>query len=433
MHSKPPADAAPGRFAPFAWVLLDWAASAFSTSMITLIVAYVDRIAFAGSESADGVRVFPWGVPPGVVWAWTIAGAMLATAVLAPWLSAWADRTRRHQAALVASVGGGVGGLLLLAAAPPSARVAVVAAIVVASVGFEMAGIFTGSLLSRIAPGPAADRLSAAGFAAGYAGGALALVAATSLVAAHDRFGLTAAGGLRMSFAFTAAWWLLFSLPAAWARFGRGVDDGHAASTGRELLAFARSLARTDQDNDTDKAIGNLIAGGMLVLGAVQTAISQFSSIALEEFRLDERALVGLVLLVQAVALPGALAVGWLSVRWGRRQATALCTAGWVVVLALAWFVQTPAHLYALAVLLALVLGGVQSAIRAAVAAAAPAGRSGVTFGLLQVGTKLAGAAASLAFGVAVALTGEARSGLVVLLAILLTGWWALRRAGRDG
>jgi UMF1 family MFS transporter len=211
------------------------------------------------------------------------------------------------------------------------------------------------------------------------------------------------------------------------------VDDGHAASTGRELLAFARSLARTDQDNDTDKAIGNLIAGGMLVLGAVQTAISQFSSIALEEFRLDERALVGLVLLVQAVALPGALAVGWLSVRWGRRQATALCTAGWVVVLALAWFVQTPAHLYALAVLLALVLGGVQSAIRAAVAAAAPAGRSGVTFGLLQVGTKLAGAAASLAFGVAVALTGEARSGLVVLLAILLTGWWALRRAGRDG
>jgi MFS-type transporter involved in bile tolerance (Atg22 family) len=125
--------------------------------------------------------------------------------------------------------------------------------------------------------------------------------------------------------------------------------------------------------------------------------------------------------------------VGWLSVRWGRRQATALCTAGWVVVLALAWFVQTPAHLYALAVLLALVLGGVQSAIRAAVAAAAPAGRSGVTFGLLQVGTKLAGAAASLAFGVAVALTGEARSGLVVLLAILLTGWWALRRAGRDG
>jgi MFS-type transporter involved in bile tolerance (Atg22 family) len=110
----------------------------------------------------------------------------------------------------------------------------------------------------------------------------------------------------------------------------------------------------------------------------------------------------------------------------------ALCTAGWAAVLALAWFVQTPAQLHALAVLLALVLGGVQSAIRAAVAAAVPPGRSGVTFGLLQVGTKLAGAAAGLGFGAADALTGEARSGLLVLLAVLLAGWWALGRASRE-
>ena len=432
MDSTTPADAAPSRFAPLAWVLLDWAASAFSTVMITLIVAYVDRVAFAGHESAAGVRVFPWGVPPGVVWAWTIAVAMLASAALAPWLSAWADRTRRHQAALIASVLGGVGGLILLAAAPPSALVAVVGGIIIASVGFDMAGIFTGSLLPRIAQGPVADRLSAAGFAAGYAGGALALVAATALVAAHDRFGLSAAGGLRVAFAFTAAWWLVFSLPAARVRFGRGPDDGHAASSGRELLAFARSLARPGPRDDAARALGSLLAGAVLVLAAVQTAIAQFSSIALEQFHLDAPALVRLVLLVQLVALPGALAVGWLSVHWGRRQATALCTASWVAVLVLAWFVRTPAQLHLLAVLLALVLGGVQSAIRAAVAAAVPSGRSGVTFGLLQVGTKLAGAAAGLAFGAAAALTGEARSGLVVLLAVLLAGWWALGRASRE-
>ena len=66
-----------------AWVLLDWAASAFSTVLITLVVTYSDKVVFADR---------PWGVAPGVVWAWTMAAAMLAAAVAGPWVAAWADR-----------------------------------------------------------------------------------------------------------------------------------------------------------------------------------------------------------------------------------------------------------------------------------------------------------------------------------------------------
>jgi len=67
-------------------------------------------------------------------------------------------------------------------------------------------------------------------------------------------------------------------------------------------------------------------------------------------------------------------------------------------------------------VLLALVLGGIQSVIRATVAALAPDGRAGVTFGLMQVGTKLAGFAASLAFGASQLVAAEPKAGLLVLL-----------------
>ena len=58
--------------AAVAWVMLDWAASAFSTMQITLIVAYVERVVFADKA---------WGLSGGVVWAWTMAVAMLAP----PW------------------------------------------------------------------------------------------------------------------------------------------------------------------------------------------------------------------------------------------------------------------------------------------------------------------------------------------------------------
>ena len=426
----------PSRFAAIAWVMLDWAASAFSTIQITLIVAYVERVVFADKA---------WGLSGGVVWAWTMAVAMLASAAAAPFLSAWADRKQRHKTALLASVAAGSLALLTLGAVPSVARLAVAASIIVAVVGFDMAAIFTGSLLPRIASGRAADRLSASGFAAGYAGGAVALLIATAVVAAHDRLGLTAPGALRVAFVFTGCWWLLFSLPAAWARFGvDGHTDGdgaevHASSSTGELIAFARSLAgqsagreNGDVENagagEDGRSLGRVLLGCVLVLGAVQTAIAQFSSVALEEFHLDGTALVWLVLLVQAVALPGALIIGWLSARWSRDGAMAVCLLGWMIVLALACLVQTPTQLHWLAALLALVLGGVQSVIRALVAEMAPRGRFGATFGLMQVGTKLSGFVASLLFGAVLAASGLPRAGLVILLVQIAAGWWFLKR-----
>jgi UMF1 family MFS transporter len=399
-----------------AWILLDWAGSAFSTVLITLVVAYVERVALPHGA---------WGMEAGVVWAWTLAAAMLASALLVPWAAAWADRHDAHQRALVAATVFATGGLLALAAVPPTARVAVVATVAAACVGFDLVQVFTGSLLPRIADGRDLDRLSAQGFAAGYAGGAFALVAATAIVTAHDRLGLDVAGGLRLAFAFTGAWWLLFSIPAAVVRFGGGDGVRHAANAGSEILDFARSLWAGNQA--TDRRFTAVLLGSMIAIGGVQTAIGQFTSLALQRFDLDGPALVRLVLLVQAVALPGALGVGWLTARFGRRPATALCLAGWIAVLALSWFVRSPADLSRLAVPLALVLGGVQSLLRAAVADLAPAGRSGVTFGLMQVGTKLAGFVASLAFGALHLATGVPEAGLIALVAQFVAAWWLLR------
>lgn len=418
MTSPPPPAPGHGRFARRAWILLDWAASAFSTVLITLVVAYVEKLVFVKND---------WGVDAGVVWAWTLAAAMLASAVLVPWAAAWADRRDGHQRALVVATCIGAGGFVMLAAVPSQARIAIVAAIVAACIGFDIAQVFTGSLLRRVAGERDADRLSAWGFAAGYAGGAIALVIATAAVTARARLGLDAAGGLRVAFAITAAWWLVFSLPAAVARFDPGDRARHAATPGRELGAFAGSLWRAPPGS-ADREFARVLGGAMLALGGVQTAISQFSSLALQRFDLDGPALVRLVLLVQAVALPGALAVGWLSTRVGRRPATLLCFGGWIVVLVLAWFVQTTQQLYGLAVLLALVLGGIQSLLRAAVAVLAPPGHAGVSFGLLQVGTKLSGFTANLAFGGLQLATGSPQSGLFALIAQLAIGWWLIRR-----
>ena len=418
MARQSPASPHPDNSALIAWILLDWASSAFSTVLITLVVAYVERLVFA-----TGL----WGVSADVIWSWTLAAAMLASAVAVPWVAAWADRRGGHQRALITATCIGAGGFVMLASAPPQAPIAVVAAVVAASIGFDIAQVFTGSLLRRVAGERDADRISALGFAAGYAGGAIALVIATAVVTSHARLGLDMAGGLRVAFAVTAAWWLVFSMPAAVARFAPGCGTPHAETPGHELGGFAARLWRAPPGS-ADRRFAAVLGGAMLALGGVQTAISQFSSLALQRFDLDGPALVRLVLLVQAVALPGAITVGWLSARVGRRRATLICFSGWTVVLVLAWLVETIGQLYGLAVLLALVLGGIQSLLRAAVAVLAPPGHAGVSFGLLQVGTKLSGCAAGLAFGGLQLATGSPRSGLIALIAQFAIGWWLVRR-----
>ena len=418
--SPPPADKSPppADKARVAWVMLDWAASGFSTVLITLVVAYVEKIVLP-----DG----GWGMAAGIVWAWTLSAAMLCSAVVTPWAAAWADRHDAHQRALVAGTLLGAGGLLALAAAPPTFRAAVLAAVVAACVGFDLAQVFTGSLLTRVAGGDP-DRLSARGFAAGYAGGAIALVLATAIVNGRGWLGLDAAGGLRLAFAATAAWWLVFSLPAAVVRFSQDPGGPRGGSGAREFVDFARGLFGGPADPGHRRFV-SVLAGAMLALGAIQTAIAQFTSLAIERFDLDAQSLVRLVLLVQAVALPGALAIGWVSTRFGRWFATVVSIGGWMAVLVLAWFVRTPAELHWLAVLLALVLGGAQSLMRAAVACLAPKETVGVTFGLLQVGTKLAGCGAGLAFGAAQLATGVPQAGLVSLAIQLAASFWLLRRA----
>ena len=354
---------------------------------------------------------------------------MLCSALLSPFLSAWVDRRHMHQRAVVISSVLGATACLALALQPSTSQLGIIAAIIVATVAFDMASIFTASLLPKLAQVREADTLSSVGFAAGYAGGAIALILATSLIAARESFGLSAAGSLRGSFAIMGLWWLIFSLPAACVRMGTTSTKSHSGTSTKELLLFLRETFPINKKDRCIPQFGWLLLGAVTILGVVQTAIPQFSNVALETFHLEPPQLVQLVLIVQFIALPGAILIGWLSGIWSRHGAANICLTGWALVLGLAWGIGSVPQLYALAVLLALVLGGIQSVLRAMLAVSAPPGHHAATFGVMQVGTKLTGFIASLIFGWAYMASGIPRAGLVILLVQLVLGWWLLTRA----
>jgi UMF1 family MFS transporter len=83
---------------------------------------------------------------------------------------------------------------------------------------------------------------------------------------------------------------------------------------------------------------------------------------------------------------------------------------------------------YALAVVLGLVQGGVQSLSRSLFSQLIPEERNGEFFGLLNMLGKAAAVVGPLMVGVVAATTGNSRLGLLSILILFLLGMWFLRK-----
>src|SRR5690606_17182019 len=95
--------------------------------------------------------------------------------------------------------------------------------------------VFYDSLLPHIARPDEMDRVSTAGYALGYLGGAILLIFDLLLIQKPEWFGVTSEVGTRLAFVTVAIWWFAFSLPLL-----RRVPEPRTAGVPRRGLALAR-------------------------------------------------------------------------------------------------------------------------------------------------------------------------------------------------
>ena len=198
-------------------MLFDWANQPFQTLIVTFIFAPY----FAAEVIGDPVRgQAVWGTAA-AVGGWTVA-------VLAPLLGAVADRTGARKAWVLAfSVPYLLGclGFWLATPAMPDPTV-VLAAFVLAFIGSELGQIFTNAMLPDLGPRREIGRISGSGWALGYLGGLVSLVAVLALlvpapggertlIGIAPVFGLDPAAGepARATGPLAAIWYVVFALP----------------------------------------------------------------------------------------------------------------------------------------------------------------------------------------------------------------------------
>src|SRR5690554_790200 len=88
-----------------AWAMYDWANSGYTTLLITIVVAYIQRVVFSEAEHGDAGAV---------VYAWGISLSMLLAAVLSPLVGAIADaRASKRQWLAATALGGAILSIIL--------------------------------------------------------------------------------------------------------------------------------------------------------------------------------------------------------------------------------------------------------------------------------------------------------------------------------
>ncbi|MCC5033762.1 MFS transporter [Streptomyces sp. WAC 00631] len=432
-----PAAAAERRREQRGWYVYDWAVSVFSTSVVTVFLGpYLTAVARAAADASGYVHPLGLPVRAGSYFAYAVSLSVLVSVLVMPLAAAVADRTGRKKPmlALFAYLGAAattgmfflsgdrylLGGFLL----------------VVANASFSVAMVVYNAFLPQIAGPGERDAVSSRGWAFGYASGALVLLADLALYTGHASLGISEGMAVRICLASAGLWWGLFAIvPLRRLRDRPPAADVPAAGAGGPVRAGSvgqswRQLRDTLRDMRRHPLTLLFLVAYLLYNDGVQTVISQASVYGSEELGLDQTTLILAILLVQVLAVFGALGMGRLAARYGTKRTILGSLAAWTLTVAAGYFLPAgaPVWFFALAAAIGLVMGGSQALSRSLFSQLVPRGKEAEYFSAYEMSDRGTSWLGPLLFGLTYQLTGSYRDAIISLVVFFALGFLLLAR-----
>jgi UMF1 family MFS transporter len=393
------------------WCLYDFANSIYVAVIPATIWSafYANRI--VGNDTGQGDL---W-------WGRAVSVSMLLVAITSPPAGALGDFAGVRKKLLIVYTVAAAGATVLLAGVAPGMVLWGFVLSVIATVGFEGAMVFYNAYLPEIAPRDHQGRVSGWGFATGYAGSLLGLLAALPLVRRDD---------FASAFVLTGLAFLIFSLPA-FLYLPR--DQAARLGPGAAMAGGVRESWKTLQDILRRPELRRFLLAYLIYEDGVNTVVYFSSIFAAKTLGFPMTDLLLLYAAVQISALAGSLAWAKPTDRLGPKFVVQAMLVQWTLVVAGTYYVQTRGQFFLLAVLAGTGLGAIQAASRAFMATLVPAGREGEFFGFYNLCGKSAAVLGPLVFGgVSAATSGNQRLAILSVLFFYVVGGAILRgvRAG---
>ncbi|PKM51727.1 MAG: MFS transporter [Firmicutes bacterium HGW-Firmicutes-7] len=393
------------------WILYDVANSAYTLTILTVLFP----ILFMNVAVEDGLST-------SVATAYTQYAKSIYSiivALLAPILGTYGDyKGKKKKMFLFFLTMGVVGGFLLCI--PYLSWQVVIVTYIFATVGYAGANVFYDAFLIDVTTEDKMDQVSSSGYAWGYIGSTVPFIAGFIFyILAHFQIiELDENIGISIAFFITIIWWSLFSIPLI-----KNVKQNYYIENVERPIAHTFSrLYKTFKNIKNYKKIFVFLIAYFFYIDAVDTIITAAIPIGMALNIVDEVLLIEIVLLIQFLAFPFAILYGWLTKRFGTTIMISVGIIIYIIVCIIGANIKTAVDMWALAILVGMALGGIQSISRSYFGKLIPKNNSNEFFGFFNIFGKFAAILGPILVGVATQTTGNPRYGMVAIIPLLVIG-----------
>ncbi len=297
-------------------------------------------------------------------------------------------------------------------------------------IGFWGSIVFYNSYLPDIAFNEQQDGLSARGYSMGYIGSVVLLLICLYLILSKD--GKEALEMMKLSFALTGVWWILF---AQYAFYYLPKGNKNADKITKDVLFSGfRELKKVKNELVKHLSLARYLTAFFVYSMAVQTVMLVATYFGEQEINWANpedktQGLIVSILAIQLVAIFGAIITARASKKFGNVKTLIVINAIWAVICIVAYFVIEPIHFYVTACFVGLVMGGIQALSRSTYSKFLPETEDTTSyFSFYDVAEKIGIVIGMCIYGLIDQITGSMRNSIVFLTLFFIVGLLLLFR-----
>uniref|UniRef100_UPI0040470F78 MFS transporter n=1 Tax=Flavobacterium sp. TaxID=239 RepID=UPI0040470F78 len=412
-----------------AWAFYDWANSVYALVISSTIFPLYYGALFS-QKNIEEIVLFGFSVRSEALISYVTALGFLIIAFISPLLSGIADYMGNKKFFLKLFCYIGAISCMSLYFFSLDTVVLSLVSYLLALIGFWGSLVFYNSYLPDIAHKEQQDAISAKGFSLGYAGSVVLLLVCLGMVMLVDDSHKLQM--MRYSFILVGIWWMGFSqytyyyLPNN--KNENKLHKNIIFNGFKELLKVWKQIKEL-------KALRRYLGAFFVYSMAVQTImiIAAYFGEKEVQWGSDSNRFIGLIisiLVIQIVAISGALITSRLVLKYGNIKVLILLNFSWILICTYAYFVITPIDFYIAAFFVGLVMGGIQSLSRSTYSKFIPDGTNDTTsfFSFYDVAEKIGIVIGMFTYGFIADVTGKIQNAILFLILFFVVGLLLLLR-----
>ncbi len=417
------------------WAMYDWANSVYNLVITsTIFPAYYEAVTGDGNENTliDKIKIGEYEFSNTALYNYILAFAFVIVAIMSPILSSIADYRGNKKQFLRFFCTMGSLSCASLYFFDSDHIIGGLVSVIIACVGFWSSLVFYNSYLPEIAAPGDRDRISAKGFMMGYIGSVLLQLICFVFVLKPELFGITVGKASQISFLLVGVWWVSFGwLAISRLPESKGVKGAHSKNL---FTQGYKELHKVWLELKTQPLLKQFLFSFFFYNMGVQTIMLAATLYGKSELNIPTTNLIIAILIIQLVAIPGALLMAKMASKWGNFNTLMVAIVIWIGGCIMGYYLPRNSVMpfYSLAIVVGFVMGGIQSVSRSTYSKLMPETHDTTSyFSFYDVTEKVAIVIGMFSFGFINEITGSQRNSVLALCIFFIIGFVLLYRTSK--